>query len=588
MGASDASEPSAGVSGKARCAVQRDGLVDADTLRRRMSVLGVLGDVPTAYCLCGGSGPEGPRPRRGAPAQVTNHTTLTRLIDDIDSDRPCETTLGSLCEQVIATGKALALPCPSGAFEYHGYPLHLRARGELISTGCLVAGRPRADAALSAAALARRYGLSQAAVTHALTATADPVAHERAETVGRLAEALAYDLSQQISQDWLLLRGGGHAARPGGEAEPAPGSTEALKLELVERRLQLLEIVDAMVEGLLVTDPEGVVLLTNPPARFLFDAEVGDLEGRHILDLFAGDPRFAQSWGEIRSGEQVRIQRELRLHGLRSFDLEVSVTRMAGQGPLSSGCVVTVKDVTRLVELASLRDAFISNVKHEMRTPLTTLRGFAHTLLEYPSIEAEQREEFLRYIEQEAERLGRLIEDMLTVARLDVDRSKPHCVEFDLGDHVRELQVAFAERCRDQKVSLHVSMPDHPVPIVADPALLRQLGHNLVGNALKFTPVGGILHIGLEHSGEVASLRVVDTGRGIPPEKLDRVFEKFYREPPVTGGEHGTGLGLAIVKGIVDAHGWHLGIRSEVGRGTDIWVTIRTEGVGSPRPPLKS
>ncbi|MGM0574656.1 MAG: ATP-binding protein [Myxococcota bacterium] len=345
--------------------------------------------------------------------------------------------------------------------------------------------------------------------------------------------------------------------------------------ELTGRRRQLELILDCMGEGLLVTDAEGRIVLSNPIARILFGMTPSELEGRHLADLFPGTLRFAQAWDDLLRGREQRIQEEVRITGVRVTDLLLTVARMADTERTADGYVATMKDITRLVELDRLRDDFVSNVSHELRTPLATVRGFARTLRREPDIPPEQRDEFLGLIDGEAERLGRLIEDMLAMARLEGSGARLRTQATDIRTLAGELIDHFRSACESEEITLDAEAPDDPAMVTADPRLLRQLGHNLVGNALKFTPRGGHIDLVVEREGRDVVLRVRDDGPGIPEEEQPRIFEKFYRAPHAKRAIPGTGLGLAIVKRIVDAHGWRVGLRSKPGQGTEVWIRMR-------------
>ena len=349
---------------------------------------------------------------------------------------------------------------------------------------------------------------------------------------------------------------------------------QTAELALHQQQLQL--ILDCMGEGLLVTDREGVIMLSNPIARMLFDATPSDLHGRRLLELLPGHPSLSEGFERLLDGRDERIVEELRIPGPSISDLLLTVAAMPTDDGTPGGFVATMKDITRLKELDRLKDQFISNVSHELRTPMATVRGFARTMLQQPDMASEHRNEFLGLIDREAGRLGRLIEDLLSMARMDDEHRPLYTERVNLGELVREVTVFFSQACSERGIAFELLTPDGPSAVDADPSLVAQLMHNLIGNAVKFAPDDGHVHVSVEPDGDHTTFRVKDDGPGIPEAEQSRVFERFYRARSAERAVPGTGLGLAIVKRIVDAHGWQIGLQSTPGAGTELWVTMRS------------
>lgn len=223
-----------------------------------------------------------------------------------------------------------------------------------------------------------------------------------------------------------------------------------------------------------------------------------------------------------------------------------------------------------------MRREFVANVSHELRTPLTTVRTYAETLLEGGAdTDAETSARFLRVIMGETDRMARLVEDLMTLSRLDSDRIQLDRHELDVTDVVTEVAERFAERCRRKKIDLRVTAaPDLP-PVTADRDRLEQVLTNLLGNAVDFTPEGGTISIGAERVGEKVAVSVRDSGVGIPAEDLPRIFDRFFRVERGRSREFGgTGLGLSIARDLVEAHGGRIAIESETGDGTEVRFTL--------------
>ncbi len=217
---------------------------------------------------------------------------------------------------------------------------------------------------------------------------------------------------------------------------------------------------------------------------------------------------------------------------------------------------------------------FISSVSHELRTPLASIIGYLEVLRE-EELEGEERDEFLGIVADNARRLLALINDLLTLAGLESGRVRLHASDTDLRDlvetAVREQLPALNERGQE----LVLELPEEPVLAHVDGERLLQVFANLLANALKFTPAGGRIALRVRGDGEEALVEVADTGIGIPPEDLDRLFERFFRARSATERAiPGTGLGLAISRSIVDAHHGTISVRSRLGEGTTFAVSL--------------
>ncbi len=345
--------------------------------------------------------------------------------------------------------------------------------------------------------------------------------------------------------------------------------------ELANERHRLAHILDSMGEGLLVTDGDGRIVLTNPAARALFGAGPRDLEGRHLLDLLPASAWLRDELDALRAGRVTRVVEEIRVPGARISDSLLSVAPMSAAGSGSEGWVVTLRDITPLKQADRMRDEFFSNVSHELRTPIATLRGVALTMLEDAEMTLVDRIDFLRIIDREAQRLGTLIEDMLAMTRLEAGRAKPHTRVIDARLAVHELHQFFAPLCRELAITLAVETPEDAVPVHADPGLLAQLMHNLAGHSLRFIHSGGHLAVTLTlERADAALLRLVDDGPGHPERERPHLFERFYHSRHAARVVPGAGLGLPIVKRIADAHGWRISLAPAQGTGTAVELRL--------------
>jgi signal transduction histidine kinase len=228
----------------------------------------------------------------------------------------------------------------------------------------------------------------------------------------------------------------------------------------------------------------------------------------------------------------------------------------------------------RLRELDKMKDQFVSTVSHELRTPLTSMVGYLEILLEGEAGElSEDQQRFLEIVNRSCDRLNRVIDDILVVARIDANRLSYEMQDVDLRMLTEEAVESSRMAAVRTGVDLRLSAPDEPVPAWADQTRLNQMLDNLLSNAIKFTPDGGSVSVTLARQRDVAVLQVSDTGIGVPEEEVGRLFDRFFRAS--TGLTiSGTGLGLPIVKSIAEAHGGTIDVESEVGVGTTFTVEL--------------
>ncbi|HWP65033.1 MAG TPA: ATP-binding protein, partial [Candidatus Limnocylindria bacterium] len=341
--------------------------------------------------------------------------------------------------------------------------------------------------------------------------------------------------------------------------------------ELGVERDRFQTILRGMAEGVLVADLDGRVVLANARAAELLGTP--DPVG-HLLVELARDPGISELVRAVAAGASA--SRDVQLgSAARGVSVQVNGARLADAEGRPFGVVLVVHDVTELRRLEVMRRDFVANVSHELRTPLTAIKGYAETLLGPAGDDRETSRRFLAVIDRHAQRLGRLVDDLLTLSDLELGRTPMHLVEMSVGPAVDDVLQIFEDAAERAGVRLLAQVaPDTP-PIVADGDRLQQVLINLVDNALKFTPRGGqvMLRVGAvaPPRAGLVEIAVSDTGVGIPAQALPRLTERFFRVDKARSRElGGTGLGLAIVKHIVQAHGGALEIASALGKGTTV------------------
>lgn len=250
------------------------------------------------------------------------------------------------------------------------------------------------------------------------------------------------------------------------------------------------------------------------------------------------------------------------------------------------------REHSELEKLERVRKDFIINVSHELRTPLASIQGYTETLLDGAIHDPAHNMKFLNIIRANAERLGRLISDLLTLSRIELRITRFHFLVASVERLLRDCQESLIPIAAKKQIDLVIaSVPrakdGEELEVYCDPEAVHQVLSNLLDNAIKYTPQGGRINLSArtfehhEHKLPFVEFSVTDTGAGIPPEELTRLFERFYRVDKARSRElGGTGLGLAIVKHMAKAHGGEVGVESEVGRGSRFWFTLPTEDIG--------
>jgi len=350
-------------------------------------------------------------------------------------------------------------------------------------------------------------------------------------------------------------------------------SSTIAELRVEHERLQ--SILRSMVEGVVVTDLGGGVLLMNERAGNLFELPRGlESGGRRLIELVR-DPQVADLTRELTDGAPL-ASRDLTLAGGRT--LHVNAAPLHGVDGRPFGFVLVLHDVTELRRLEVVRRDFVANVSHELRTPLTAIKGYAETLLGPPGDDRPTARRFLSVIDRHAERLGRLIDDLLALSDLELGRTPLRVASVELGAVIDDVLAIFAEQMKLAEITVTTHLEPGTPLVLADADRLQQVLINLVDNAMKYTPAGGRIMVSAgpapDHAGMV-QMEVEDTGSGIPAEDLPRLTERFFRvEKARSRALGGTGLGLAIVKHIVQAHDGTLAIDSTLGRGTTVRVLL--------------
>jgi two-component system phosphate regulon sensor histidine kinase PhoR len=241
-----------------------------------------------------------------------------------------------------------------------------------------------------------------------------------------------------------------------------------------------------------------------------------------------------------------------------------------------TGALVLFRDIAELKKMDQIRRDIVANVSHELRTPLSILRGYIETLLDSPTTSPEELTRILRVMERHSNRLELLVEDLLTLARLESDNPNLELGDIDLSNFLREIIRDWEKKLANKQLNIVIDVPPDLSPIHVDRTRLQEALYNLVDNAVKYSREQSEIRLSARRRDGEIELAVSDEGIGIAKEDLPRIFERFYRADKARSADkiHGTGLGLAIVKHIAQLHGGRVEAESEQGKGTTIRMLL--------------
>ncbi len=341
------------------------------------------------------------------------------------------------------------------------------------------------------------------------------------------------------------------------------------RLNEVKREKQTLEaVLKNMQEGIMIIDQRNSVLLVNDSLRDLLGITIpDDISASEALR----DAELISMMDESRYDNKI-VSKEILLRDGRylyvtTSPVEISKNKMC--------IIMTFHEITRLKRLEQVRKDFVANVAHEIKTPITAIKGFAETLLDGALDDRDNAIKFLEIIKRHSERLNSLVSDLLTLSAIEQGEVRLEIAEVNLDEVIDSVFSLMEEKARAKGLYLKRSLQEGSTCILADRDKLFQILLNLIDNGIKFTESGGVT-VGIDRNDPDVFLFVEDTGIGIEKRHLHRLGERFYRVDRARSRElGGTGLGLAIVKHLVKAHGWDMKIESMGGRGTKVMIIMR-------------
>ena len=350
--------------------------------------------------------------------------------------------------------------------------------------------------------------------------------------------------------------------------------TTELKQKLSEvstQKNQIETILLHMTEGIIAFNREGEIILINPAAKKSLsirpeDNTFDDIFQKFNLDINMEKVIYLENW----TSTEQRIQVDDRY-------VNVYFAPFKNENDSPDGVIAVIQDITQYVKLDNMQKEFVADVSHELKTPITSIMGYADTLLE-GDYDKETQEKFLNVIATEARRMAKLVTDLLTLSRYDSNKKKTQKEPFDLGELVKKCQDKLAIEIKKKKHTVNCFVTADVPPVLADKDDIERVVLNILTNSIKYTKDGGEIKIYVGFVYNDAYIKIFDNGIGIPEEDLSRIFERFYRVDKARTREMGgTGLGLSIAKEILDKNGGSIDIKSVVGQGTEVVIRIPTK-----------
>jgi two-component system phosphate regulon sensor histidine kinase PhoR len=338
---------------------------------------------------------------------------------------------------------------------------------------------------------------------------------------------------------------------------------------------RLTTLIENMGSGLILIDQQGHISLINrafkeifkvQPDCFLYHLYYEVIEHQEITNLIE----------EIFITEQ-QIKRQITLSiGIEIKEFEVFGAPIIGTNDVWKGVLLVFHDITELKKLEQTRKDFVANVSHELKTPITSIKGFTETLLDGAKDDPKSLEAFLNIILKESVRLQTLIEDLLELSKIEQHRFKLNIQQMNLSALLNEVITMLRIKANEKGISLNVHISGENLTIEADPFRIKQVFINIINNAIMYTPNNGKITVETEETEECVKIKVTDTGIGIAKQEIPRIFERFYRvDKARSRNSGGTGLGLAIVKHLIEAHKGTITVASELGKGSTFTISLK-------------
>jgi len=382
--------------------------------------------------------------------------------------------------------------------------------------------------------------------------------------------AVARELSQGKLDRRVAVRSGDELGDLGNAVNRMAADLETRLTEISEDRARLQAVLSSMVEGVLVLDRERKILLMNAAIARMFQLEDSEVLGRPLIEVFRHRQLHQLVQRALESGADQSEEIVMSIPEERVFTVQASVSEKGGVA-----AVLVFHDVTNLKRLERIRKDFVANVSHELRTPLTSIKGYIEALIDGAKDDPQKCVDFLGIIQKHSDQLNALLADLLQLSTIESGQYQWRRGTIAVSDLIEKAVHLLRPQAEKKGQAISVVSAEGIGPVVGDADKLTQVLINLIDNALKYTPKDGRITVEVHPREDAVEIAVSDTGIGIPPREIPRIFERFYRVDRARSREMGgTGLGLSIVKHIVEAHGGKVSVESQVGKGSRFVVTL--------------
>lgn len=343
--------------------------------------------------------------------------------------------------------------------------------------------------------------------------------------------------------------------------------------EISNEKSKLEAILKNMADGVLAIDRSGRIILANPSAMEMLSITQQDIDEKSYDDII-GKISKSLMFGEIREKCGNSGNHHTFDYGGMSF--AVRYDRFKDENDNDIGIIVVLQDITEQQKLENMQRDFVANVSHELKTPLTTIKSYTETLIEQEIKDSSTIRSFLTVVDAEADRMNRLVRDLLQLSRLDYKQEKWFKKEMNLINIIKAAVTKVEMTASNKKQLLTcVFDPKQKIMCVIDRDRIDQVLLNILSNAIKYTPDGGRIEINAYKEDDLARIIISDNGIGISEKEIPRIFERFYRVDKARSREMGgTGLGLSIAKQIIEEHGGSIGIESQLGKGSKVSISL--------------
>jgi two-component system phosphate regulon sensor histidine kinase PhoR len=335
-----------------------------------------------------------------------------------------------------------------------------------------------------------------------------------------------------------------------------------------EEKSKLMTAFTSMNEGVLITNEQDLIEFISPVLSNMLAIQYGDVNGKTLMESFRSVD-LQKAFLEFKE-TRVNVSREITMGTVEPIILSVSISTVHGH-PDEEKTMIVFHDVTRLKKLEQIRVDFVANVTHEIKTPLTAIIGYLDTIKDGAINNIEETKRFIDIILKHAERLNRLVEDLLTISNIEMKETKLNFESVSLNAALTNVISLVEAKAKLKNITIQNDVRENIDQIKADKDKLTQIFVNVLDNAVKFTPESGNVVIKTDEAGAYTVVSISDTGIGVPKDEIQRLGERFYRVDRSRSRDlGGTGLGLSIVKHLMIAHGGRMEIESQLGRGTKV------------------